>query len=174
MRTVLWRRFRIDYTNSNRIAGFRQGKEFSHGLGHEEAFHAVRLNGRCRFLKAVLCCRRIGRADIWVGAKRLDAAVDLSRAGEQFTEVQRSRLAPRVRRQSLRAAWRHRSAARHRPRMQQPGPRRRCVPLGGLPACRREVDDRRCAFDRDLHCATLIAKDSTFSTPVVAPRITRR
>jgi hypothetical protein len=38
MRTVLWRRFRIDYPNSNRIAGFRQGKEFSHGLGGFRAF----------------------------------------------------------------------------------------------------------------------------------------
>jgi len=42
MRTVLWRRFRIDYTNSNRIAGFRQGKEFSHGLGQKQKLDARR------------------------------------------------------------------------------------------------------------------------------------
>jgi hypothetical protein len=41
MRTVLWRRFRIDYPNSNKIADFRQGKEFSHGLGRLEPFTRV-------------------------------------------------------------------------------------------------------------------------------------
>jgi hypothetical protein len=37
---LAWRRLRIYYPKSNRIAGFRQGKDFSHGLGGFPTFAA--------------------------------------------------------------------------------------------------------------------------------------
>src|SRR6516164_2349159 len=42
-----WRIFRILYPKSNRIACFRKGGEFSHGLGHEDQFVPPSLSGRC-------------------------------------------------------------------------------------------------------------------------------
>ena len=48
-RDTAWRIFRILYPKSNRIACFRKGGDFSHGLGHEDAFPRPRLSGRCRF-----------------------------------------------------------------------------------------------------------------------------
>ena len=53
------RRLRIHYPESNKIAHFHQGNEFSHGLGHEERFPLPRPSGRCRFQK------RSADVDVW-------------------------------------------------------------------------------------------------------------
>ena len=51
-RTVIWRRFRIYYLKGNRIAGFRQGKGFSHGLGRTPSIVSRSMNDRCWRAKA--------------------------------------------------------------------------------------------------------------------------
>src|SRR6516164_1758 len=65
-----WRRLRITRAKSNRIAHFRWGNDFSHGLGHEEQFPPTRLSAGYGFRKETLAgARRNGRDAPFAGVR---------------------------------------------------------------------------------------------------------
>jgi len=82
-RDTAWRIFRILYPKSNRIACFRKGGDFSHGLGHEDAFPRPRLSGRCRFSQVTFARTRGNGRDAPEAVLRPSQDIDCRRPPQE-------------------------------------------------------------------------------------------